>query len=105
MQRNVKLLVGFVVEVLCYFLGIPKFHHMRGEEGEVFALVYVDLFLFLSMADTDREESNFVHSIICLFCSTIKWKVDEDGLIESQIQKWSIPASQALIETFTPSIF
>ncbi len=63
-------------------------------------------FLFLSMAYTDREESNFVHSIICLFCnSTIKWKVDEDGLIESQIQKWSIPASQALRETFTPSIF
>ena len=59
MQRNVKLLVGFVVEVLCYFLGIPKFHHMRGEDGEVFALVYVDLFLFLSMAYTDREESNF----------------------------------------------
>ena len=52
------------MEVLCYFLGIPKFHHMRGEEGEVFALV-VDVilcmpsFLFLSMAYTDREESNF----------------------------------------------
>ena len=35
--------------------------------------------------------------------STIKWKVDEDGLIESQIQQWSILASQALRETFTLS--
>mmetsp|Transcript_16256 Transcript_16256/g.32854 ORF Transcript_16256/g.32854 Transcript_16256/m.32854 type:complete len:242 (+) Transcript_16256:182-907(+) len=35
--------------------------------------------------------------------STIKWKIDYDGLIESQIQQWSIPASQALRETFTPS--
>ncbi|KAK1740286.1 DUF2358 domain-containing protein [Skeletonema marinoi] len=35
--------------------------------------------------------------------STIKWKIDDDGLIESQIQQWSIPASQALRETFTPS--
>lgn len=59
------------------------------------------------MAYADREESNFVHtSIMFVFCnSTIKWKVDQDGLTESQIQKWSIPASQALRETFTPSNF
>ena len=40
-----------------------------------------------------------------LHCSTIKWKVDQSGLIESQIQQWSIPASRALKETFTPSAF
>ena len=37
------------------------------------------------------------------YCSIIKWKIDDDGLIEKQIQQWSIPASQALRETFTPS--
>ncbi|KAL3803673.1 hypothetical protein HJC23_003727 [Cyclotella cryptica] len=37
--------------------------------------------------------------------STIKYAIDEDGLIARQIQDWSIPASQALVETFTPSTF
>lgn len=35
--------------------------------------------------------------------STIIYKIDENGLIESQVQEWSKPASQALKETFTPS--
>ena len=35
--------------------------------------------------------------------SDIVYKIDEHGLIESQIQSWSISASEALIETFTPS--
>ena len=34
--------------------------------------------------------------------STIKYSIDENGLIKSQVQEWSIPASQALKETFTP---
>jgi len=42
---------------------------------------------------------------LSFFFSTIQWKVDNNGLIESQIQQWSIPASQALRETFTPSFF
>lgn len=34
--------------------------------------------------------------------STIVYKIDDSGLVESQIQEWSIPASTALRETFTP---
>ncbi|KAL7529424.1 hypothetical protein ACHAXR_002960 [Thalassiosira sp. AJA248-18] len=35
--------------------------------------------------------------------STIKYTVDDNGLIESQVQEWSISASGALKETFTPA--
>ncbi|KAL7536215.1 hypothetical protein ACHAWF_005398 [Thalassiosira exigua] len=35
--------------------------------------------------------------------STIEYHVDENGLIDSQVQDWSISASEALRETFTPS--
>ena len=35
--------------------------------------------------------------------SQIVWKIDDNGLIESQDQEWSISASQALQKTFTPN--
>jgi len=35
--------------------------------------------------------------------SLIKYTIDDDGLIERQEQEWSISASEALRETFTPS--
>lgn len=35
--------------------------------------------------------------------STIKYTIDENGLIESQIQEWSVSPFQALKESFTPS--
>ena len=36
--------------------------------------------------------------------STIKYTIDDYGLIQSQYQEWSISAIQALKETFTPSL-
>lgn len=35
--------------------------------------------------------------------STIKYTIDDNGLVQSQYQEWSISASEALRETFTPS--
>lgn len=40
---------------------------------------------------------------ISTYQSDIVYKIDQEGLIMSQSQVWSIPASQALRETFTPS--
>lgn len=42
------------------------------------------------------------HPCISPYESTITYSVDTDGLIASQTQQWSISASQALKETFTP---
>jgi len=41
---------------------------------------------------------------ISSYDTSIVYTVDEDGLIYSQAQKWSITASEALLETFTPGV-
>ena len=41
---------------------------------------------------------------ISSYTTKIVYSIDGDGLIYSQIQSWSIPASEALSETFTPAI-
>jgi len=35
--------------------------------------------------------------------SSIEYSIDDDGLIRSQVQRWSVSASEALRETFVPS--
>ena len=39
---------------------------------------------------------------IASYETTIVYTIDENGLIESQVQEWSVSASEALQETFTP---
>ena len=45
------------------------------------------------------------HPYVTAYESTITYKIGEDGLVEEQVQEWSKPASKALKESFTPSLF
>mmetsp|Transcript_14580 Transcript_14580/g.31712 ORF Transcript_14580/g.31712 Transcript_14580/m.31712 type:complete len:236 (+) Transcript_14580:46-753(+) len=74
---------------------------------------YVQLLKPLEIDDSEKEITARIRSggilrlpwspRISSYESTIKYTIDENGLIESQIQEWSVSPYQALKETFTPS--